>query len=340
MDQPNFAAIHAVGLTRYFESKCVVNNLDFRVPSGKVTALLGLNGAGKTTTLRMMMGLLAPTRGTCQTLGVDSQSMSPEHLSRIGYLVEGHYLYPWMKVTEVARFARDGQTVFDDRRFDEIVHHFGIMTSQRCGDLSRGQRAGVSLAATLAADPELLVLDDPALGLDPVSRRSLNETLVDFAAQTTTDDRPRTVLLSTHLIDDVERIADEIAVMIAGRLLIHASVAEFQNRVTRYAFDVPAESENESLVSQMQAAIDGLVESRMVGKHCTVCVADAADDVAEQLAKLSSGSVETLAASLDELVVAYLSRDRAEHSFLAKRNGHKVEEMSSSSVVTNGEQAR
>ena len=100
--------IRAERLTRYFGSHAVVRDLDFDVPHGKVTALLGLNGAGKTTTIRMMVGLLWPTRGRCRTLDRDSRDLRAEDLSRIGYMVEGHYLYPWMRVGEVQRFAAEG----------------------------------------------------------------------------------------------------------------------------------------------------------------------------------------------------------------------------------------
>lgn len=316
-------AISATGLTRYFDLRCVVNQLDFDVPAGKVTALLGLNGAGKTTSIRMMMGLLAPTRGRCKTLDVDSQSLSPENRRRIGYLVEGHYLYPWMRVSEIAKFTRSFNDHWDQQRFAEIVAHFAIDARQRAGELSRGQRAGVSLAATLAADPELLIMDDPALGLDPVSRRSLNETLIDFAGQTTRDGHPRTVLLSTHLIDDVERIADEIAVMIAGRLLIHTSLADFQIRVDRYAMEVSPDEDPAALLSKLQAIASGIIEARMVGKHVLICVADAPNDFAEKLKSLAHGDVERLTTSLDDLVVAYLSRERAEHSFVTRTHHGK-----------------
>ena len=182
-------------LTRYFGNRLAVRDLNMQVPSGQVTALLGLNGAGKTTTIRIIMGLLRPTRGHCEVLGQNSSQLSSEARMRIGYMVEGHFLYGGMRVRDCAAFQRAGYSRWDDAQFDQIVSHFGISQSTRVAHLSRGQRAGVSLALVLAPDPELLILDDPALGLDPVSRRALNETLVEFAA-----DGNRTVLLSSHLL--------------------------------------------------------------------------------------------------------------------------------------------
>lgn len=177
---PMKPVIRAKRLTRYFGSHAVVRDLDFEVLRGQVTALLGLNGAGKTTTIRMPAGLLWPTRGRCWTLGRDSRDLGAEDLSHIGYMVEGHYFYPWMRVGEVQRFTAECHPRWDSLRFDSVVRHFGIDRTQRVGELSRGQRAGICLASTLAADPELMILDDPALGLDPVSRRAFNETSVEF----------------------------------------------------------------------------------------------------------------------------------------------------------------
>ena len=153
--------IRARGMTRYFGSRAVVREMDMEVPPGQVTALLGLNGAGKTTTIRILMGLLRPTRGNCRVFGEDTQFMSCQTRMRIGYMVEGHFLFPGMRVQECSRFQRAGHERWDARLFDEILAHFGIRASARISELSRGERAGVALALVLAPDPELLVLDDP-----------------------------------------------------------------------------------------------------------------------------------------------------------------------------------
>ena len=300
---PTLSAIESDGLTRYFGKTRVVDRLHLKVPAGRVTALLGLNGAGKTTTIRMMMGLLAPTRGSCRTLDTDAQSLGPDQLSRIGYLVEGHYLPSWMTVHQLAKFCRSHQARWNQERFDSIVDHFAVSVQQKCGRISRGQRAGVALASVLAADVELLILDDPALGLDPVSRRALNETLVDFAGHD--EGRQRTVLLSTHLLDDVERIADDVAVMIGGQLLVHTTLADFHARVSRYAI-----SDFKERDSGFPASIGGVVECRSVGDELVLTVADAARDTIDQLQRHFACDVEQLPTTLSDRVIAYLSRDR------------------------------
>lgn len=301
--------ISAQGLTRYFGTKAVVRQLDLRVPRGSVTGLLGLNGAGKTTTLRMLLGLLEPTRGTCQISGKDSAELGPEDRARIGYTVEGHFLYGWMTVRESEQFQKSTFPFWNASLFADTVRRFGIDAAQRTRSLSRGQRAGVSLALTLAAEPELLILDDPALGLDPVSRRALNETLLDFC-----DGGRRTVLLSSHMLDDVERVADRVAVMVHGRLLVDTTVDDFRSRVSAWSIDLP-------LATLATAAIPGLVQARPLGGRTVVTVTDSDQETEAALTRLAGSAfdqnpLERLPVTFEDAVIAYLSRSREGQSFL------------------------
>jgi ABC-2 type transport system ATP-binding protein len=305
----NDLAINATGLTRYFGPKAVVQHLDLAVPKGSVTGLLGLNGAGKTTTLRMLMGLLAPTRGESFLLGKNSQELTAEDRARIGYTVEGHFLYGWMSVRQSEKFQRETFPRWNAAMFDSVVRRFAIDPGQKIRVLSRGQRAGVSLALTLATEPELLVLDDPALGLDPVSRLALNETLLDFC-----DGGTRTVLLSSHLLDDIERVADRVAdrvaVMVHGRLVVNTTVDDFRSRVSSWAIDVPP-------ATRAIESIPGLIFARSLGGRTVVTVADSDEETQAALARISNDSMERLPITFDEAIVAYLSRSRESLSFLA-----------------------
>ena len=299
-------AIELKRLSRYFGKNSVVDDLNLNVQTGKVTALLGLNGAGKTTTIRILMGLLSPTRGSATTLGADATTMSIDTRKRIGYLVEGHYLYPSMRVKECQSFQRAGYDSWNSSLFDDIVRHFSIDPAARVSTLSRGQRAGVSLAMVLAPDPELLVLDDPALGLDPVSRRALNETLIEFAGG-----GKRTVLLSTHLLDDVERISDRVAVMVGGRLKVDTSMDDFVSRVS--LFSVESNGGNDQSAAE---TIPGLIEVRQVGDRLQMAVADA-NGVAHQTIEKLFGRSEKIETTLDDAVLAFLTRQRGDSSFFS-----------------------
>ncbi len=297
-------AIRAIGLTRYFGSKAVVRDLNFRLPRGVVVGFLGLNGAGKTTTIRMLMGFLAPTRGQSLVLGHDSQHLTADLRARIGHTVEGHFLYRWMSVADCERFGRETHPRWNADIFFNTVQRFGIEVSSRVGHLSRGQRAGVSLASTLSSYPELLILDDPALGLDPVSRRALNETILDFC-----ESGDRSVLMSSHLLDDVERVADRIAVMVGGRLLVDTTMDRFCRSVS--AWNVVTTEDPAST-----AMIPGLIHSRPRSDGWIITVADPNAETEKALLRLKASSVEPIDVSFDDAVLAYLSRERNRHSFL------------------------
>ena len=174
------AAIEARGLTRYFGRKCALDSLSFSVPRGSVFAFIGRNGAGKTTTIRMILGLLEPTRGSSSILGYDSTTLPPAARARIGYMAEGHPVYAWMRVSQCEGFQRGFYDHWNRDIFAAVIDYFAVDPRTRAGHLSHGQRAGLHLALTLAAQPEVLVLDDPAAGLDPAARRSLLEAMIYF----------------------------------------------------------------------------------------------------------------------------------------------------------------
>jgi ABC-2 type transport system ATP-binding protein len=296
-------AISASGLTRYFGDTPVVRQIDFSIPRGIVVGLLGLNGTGKTTTLRMLMGLLAPTRGSSHVLGVNSQQLTAADRTRIGYTVEGHFVYPWMKVQECEQFQSQTFSHWNRRLFHDTIDRFGINATSRVSNLSRGQRAGVSLALTLSGSPEILILDDPALGLDPISRRSLNETLLEFVAT-----GERTVLLSSHMLDDVERIADRVLIMVDGRIMVDCSIANLLARVSSWT--VEFDDDRTSL-----GTIPGLIHARVVGRRWILAIADIDAETEAALTRLGGANLVRNESAFDEASMAYLSRARRGVSF-------------------------
>ncbi len=299
-------------LTRYFGHKPVVHDLDFAVPRGKIVGLLGLNGAGKTTTIRMLLGLLEPTRGSCEVLGVDSRELNPEVRTRIGHTVEGHFLYPWMRVRECERFGQQTHPQWNGEFFERSVRRFGIDTDAKVAWLSRGQRAGVSLASTLASSPELLILDDPALGLDPVSRRALNETILEFC-----ESGERSVLLSSHLLDDVERVADRVALMVDGMMVVNTTIDDFRSRIASWTIDAPTSpTTGGSLTTPVP--IPRFVNCRPLGERWQLTVVDPDDDTQAALSAIKSQSIEPVDVTFEDAVLAYLSRSRVYHSFYAE----------------------
>lgn len=298
-------AISADNLTRYFGKTPVVRQVSFDISTGTVTGLLGLNGAGKSTLIKMLMGLLAPTRGSCSVLGVESTMLTPATRARMGYTIEGHFAYGGMTVRESEQLQSDSFPHWNPTLFQNTIDRFGIRPSARIRTLSRGQRAGVSIALTMSSDPELLILDDPALGLDPVSRRALNETILEFM-----EDSRRTVLLSSHLLDDIERVTDRVLVMVDGRILVNSSVSAFLERVSIWTCDSSDEP-------RQLPCVPGLIHAFQAGRRLTMAVVDVDQESEAAMVRIGGPSLTRCDSSFDESVIAYLSRSRSSHSFIA-----------------------
>lgn len=220
------AVIRTRGLTRYFGARCAVRDLNLEVPRGCVFAFLGRNGSGKSTTIRMLLGLLRPDRGESFVLGENSLALTPALRARVGYLTEEHQVYDWMTVREAGEFHAAFYARWHDRVFCGVLDHFGLKPEAKVKHLSRGMRAGLCLALTLAPDPELLILDDPALGLDPVARRSLVESMIYLTRRS-----DRTIFFSSHDLGDVERVADFLAVLDDSVLRACCPLETFRERV-------------------------------------------------------------------------------------------------------------
>lgn len=165
-------------LTKYYGRRKVVDNLDLRVQQGTVYGLLGRNGAGKSTALKMLTGMVQPDYGRAELLGEDIAALSPQTRARIAYLAEGHPLYSWMTIREAIAFTLSYYPTANRTFVGEALDHFALSPRSRIGRLSKGQRAQVSLILAIAPDPELLILDDPTLGLDTNVRRDFLESMI------------------------------------------------------------------------------------------------------------------------------------------------------------------
>ncbi|HPM80812.1 MAG TPA: ABC transporter ATP-binding protein [Candidatus Anammoximicrobium sp.] len=218
--------ISARGLTMRFPGCQALSGIDFEVPRGSVFALLGENAAGKTTLIRILTGFLQPTAGTCQVLGLDPTREALEIRRRIGYVAEAPALYDWMQVGEIGWFASAFYPPGFLDRYRDAVRRFELSPDWKLRRLSKGQRAKVALALALAPDPELLILDEPTSGLDPLVRREFLESMVDRAAV------GKTVLLSSHQIAEVERVADHVAILRQGKFCLVRPLSELKESVS------------------------------------------------------------------------------------------------------------
>jgi ABC-2 type transport system ATP-binding protein len=245
-------AITTERLTKSYSGRRVVDNLTLRVPQGTVYGLLGRNGAGKSTLLKMLVGMVHPDYGRWSLLGEDGATLSSKTRSRIAYLAEGHPLYTWMTIKEAVAFNRAFYPASDPKLVEQFLDHFGLSPGAKISRLSKGMRAQVSLALALAPDPELLILDDPTLGLDTNTRRDFVESMIHVIQR-----RGRTILFSSHILGDVERVADRIGILIDGVLRVDCPVEHFKETVRKVVVEFgrqpPEFAGCPGLVSQWQS---------------------------------------------------------------------------------------
>jgi ABC-2 type transport system ATP-binding protein len=215
-------------VTRQFAAKTALDDVSLTVPRGGVFGLIGGNGAGKTTLIRHVLGLLKAQHGSVQVFGLDPVANPVGTLGRIGYLSEDRDLPDWMRVGELMRYTQAFFPNWDDKFAEELRVAFDLDPKAHVKTLSRGQRARAGLLVALAHRPELLVLDEPSSGLDPVVRRDILGAIIRTIA-----DEGRTVLFSSHLLDEVERVADRVAIIHHGRIMLSAAMDEIKDQHRR-----------------------------------------------------------------------------------------------------------
>jgi ABC-2 type transport system ATP-binding protein len=207
-------AIRVENLDKRFRKKLAVDDVSFSVPTGSICGLVGPNGAGKTTTIRILLDLLPRDAGTVSVLGLDPARKAFDVLSRVGYVPEQHHIYAWMKVEQVLQFAAGVYPRWDWQEAKQVNAILDLPIDRKVKELSRGELAKLALIVALGHKPDLLVLDEPTSGLDPLIRREFLQAIVGLLKNA-----DRTVFFSTHILSDVERVADRVIVMNEGRIV-------------------------------------------------------------------------------------------------------------------------
>ncbi len=226
--------IEVRGLTRRFRKKVALDRVDLSAARGRVLGLVGENGAGKTTLLLHLLGLLRAQEGTVRVFGMDPVRAPDRVLAKIGYLSENRELPPWMRVRELLLYTKAFYPKWDDAFAQELIETFGLDLEAKIGHLSRGQMAQAGLVVALSYRPELLLLDEPSSGLDPVVRQDILTAIIRTVA-----DEGRTVLFSSHLLEEVERVADDVAMIHEGKLAFCAPMDDIRERHRRITVRLP-----------------------------------------------------------------------------------------------------
>jgi len=214
-DSKTEAAIELLNLEVKYGEHLAVNRLSLTVPKGAIFGFLGPNGAGKTTTIKTMLGLRKPDGGNVRVLGYDAVTQSLEVRARVGYMSEINSLYDFLTIPQHCAFCRSVSTQWDQKIVDRYVSLFGLSTNRKVGTFSKGMKSQLALSLLMGSNPELLILDEPTAGLDPVARHEvLNHLVAEIAAQ------GKTIFFSSHILSEVEAVADWVGIIREGRLLV------------------------------------------------------------------------------------------------------------------------
>ena len=297
------------GVRRSFGDQQVLRGLDFRVRPGEIYALLGRNGAGKTTALSILLGFLEPMAGHSSLLGEDSRNLTARARDRVGLVTEGHVLYRWMSVRRALDFEAGTRRRFDRAWAEDALRRLDLPLRRRISRLSRGMRAQLSLVLALAGDPEVLVLDDPAMGLDAVMRREFLDAMIELLGR-----EGRSVLFSSHVMSDVERVADRVGILHGGRLIVDATIDDLKRRVQkRFARLAPNGTPAEE-------RLPGLLCAHPARDGFELTLLDVDDERERRLREATLSLTDPVAPSLEELFVD-LTGERGREALLAPGEG-------------------
>ena len=289
------AVIQLQSIVKRYGSQLALDRVSLDVPRGVVCALLGENGAGKTTAIRILLGLNEPDAGTATVLGLNSTEHGQIIRSRVGYVPERPTLYDWMTVSEIGWFTSGFYPDGFLERYLHLAGDYHLPLKQKIKNLSKGMRAKVSLALALAHEPQVLILDEPTSGLDTLVRREFLEGMVDIAAA------GRTVLLSSHQIGEVERVADIVAILRAGKLVLVERLETLKDQIRELNITL---AENTPSVPRLPGEI---LSERRHRHQWQVLVRGMSEN---ELAALNSHSgiqeLRIRTPSLEEIFVAYL----------------------------------
>ncbi len=291
----NEIVLETQGLTKYYGGTLAVDHIDLKIPRGCICGFVGRNGAGKTTAIKLMLGLLNPTAGSSRLLGCDSSALTPAIRQRIGYVTEGHRLFRWMTIAGLEKFQRAFfPKQWDDKFFADMIEYLNLPKKKKIKHLSNGQRAQVSLALALAPNPELLIMDDPTLGLDAAIRRQFLEGMIELIMR-----QGRTVLFSSHILGDVERVSDRIVVIDKGVLRANCSLEQFQKAIKKVIVSFADSAPDE-------VNIDGLLHCKRSEKGLELTLIGTDDEKISEWAKSAgAGNYNIVKMNLEDQFIEF-----------------------------------
>ncbi len=299
-NEPNQQAVELTGLTKRFKNHTAVSDISLTIPAGTAFGFLGQNGAGKTTTLKMLIGLLRPSAGEANVLGHDPVADGLHVKQHVGYVPEQQTMHRWMRVHEAVRFCRSVFPTWNDALCSDLLKRFNLEAGKRVKHLSKGMVVKLSLVLALSHEPELILLDEPMAGLDPIAREELIEGVLQILC-----DRAVTLVFSSHTLSDVQRLADTVGMIHEGRLLVHRPVDDLLAKTKRIRA-VLADG------AAPAAQPDGAIWHRVQNREWLVTVRDFGPDTIDRLRAANPvETVEVIDLGLEEIFKDYVKGWRA-----------------------------
>lgn len=276
-------------ITHYYGTKLIYQDLSFEVKKGKILGLLGKNGTGKTTIINILNGYLRPQAGVCRIFGEEMDHFTPQTKARIGLLLEGHIQHTYFNVVQIEKFYSSFFPNWNRDAYYELLKKLQVTKTQKISTMSCGQRSQVALGLLFAQNPDLLILDDFSMGLDPGYRRLFIEYLKEYA---TAEDK--TIFLTSHIIQDMEMLIDDCIILDYGKILLHQPTSYIMNQFKRYRFTAKTEE---------IGVVDGLWNTEKIGSVWETYSFDGIEAVNQKLAPFAVTEVKEEALTLEDAFI-------------------------------------
>ncbi len=285
-------AIETRDLVKLYGRKTAVDHLNLSVPTGSVFAFLGRNGSGKTSTIKMMLNMLDRNGGDISVLGMNPKKKDFDIKRRVGYVAQDQVMLDWMTVKQILWFCSGFYPTWDKALTDQLINDLELPLNEKLRNLSRGTQAKVALMLSMAFRPELLILDEPTAGLDVIVRRDFLEEVIDLIQQ-----EGRTVFFSSHLVHEVERVADWVGIIDNGRMIACCEIEALKNQVKRLTLTF-----NDNIPPDIK--LDGTINYKSIGRQAYITIREHSDQIIAQTKQYQPQTIQVEDLSLEDIFIA------------------------------------
>jgi ABC-2 type transport system ATP-binding protein len=291
-------AIKISGLGFSYGRQEVLNGVDFEVPEGSIFGFLGRNGAGKTTTIKMLLGLLKPDSGVCHIQGIDPQNDPIAVRRNVGYMAEDQQMYGWMRIEQIVKWVASFYPGWDSNFTNQLLDMLELPRKSKVKTLSKGQNSRLAMLLALGHHPKVVILDDPTLGLDPIARKEFLRYVIGLL-QT----NGITVFFSSHLLYEIEPVADRIAILEKGAIIKSGETFAIRESVKKLIFNTAKNDFKK---------IEGILDVAKTDDRAALTIENCTPEKVNHIKASYGGFVREISLNLDEIFEAYVIGNRGE----------------------------